>query len=65
MLLKNKVAIITGSARGIGKAIAILFAKEGADVVIGDIDIKEAKNTAHKIEKDTKRTALPLKSIVL
>lgn len=34
MKLQNKVAIITGSSRGIGKATAILFAKEGASIVI-------------------------------
>ena len=37
MRLKNKVAIITGAARGIGAAFAVGFAKEGAKIVIGDI----------------------------
>lgn len=36
-LLKNKVCIVTGSSRGIGKEIAILFASEGADVVVNDV----------------------------
>ncbi len=37
MLIKNKVAIITGSAQGIGKAIAQLFCQEGADCILADI----------------------------
>jgi 3-oxoacyl-[acyl-carrier protein] reductase len=48
--LDNKVAVITGSGRGIGKAIAVLFAKEGAAVVINDIDENPARQTADEIQ---------------
>jgi NAD(P)-dependent dehydrogenase (short-subunit alcohol dehydrogenase family) len=49
MRLKDKVAIITGAARGIGAAFAIGFAKEGAKVVIGDI--RDGNKTVAAIEK--------------
>lgn len=41
MQLKNKTAIITGSSKGIGKEIALLFAKEGADIVINSSSSSE------------------------
>jgi 3-hydroxybutyrate dehydrogenase len=52
MSLKNKVAIITGAASGIGKEIAIEFAKQGAKVVIADLALDAAKATAAEIEKN-------------
>ena len=48
-LLEGKVAIITGAAKGIGKAIAEAYAGEGATVVISDIDEGLAKETASRI----------------
>ena len=49
MRLKDKVAIITGSARGIGAAFAVGFGKEGAKIVIGDI--LDGKETVDAVEK--------------
>jgi 3-oxoacyl-[acyl-carrier protein] reductase len=49
-LLENKVAIITGSGRGIGAAAAKLFAEHGAKVVVSDIDASPATETADAIK---------------
>jgi 3-hydroxybutyrate dehydrogenase len=49
MRLKNKVAIVTGAASGIGKEIAVIFAREGAKVAIADLDLKAADATAREI----------------
>ena len=50
-LLVGKSAIVTGSGRGIGKAIANLFAAHGAAVVINDIDVDVAEATAKEISE--------------
>lgn len=42
MLLENKTAIITGAARGIGKQIALAYAREGANIAFTDLELNEA-----------------------
>jgi NAD(P)-dependent dehydrogenase (short-subunit alcohol dehydrogenase family) len=50
MKLNEKVAIVTGAASGIGRAIAILYAKEDAKTVVSDIDLEGAKATVKEIK---------------
>ena len=50
MRLKDKVAIVTGSASGLGRAISILFAQEGAKVVGADINVNGGRETVATIE---------------
>jgi 3-oxoacyl-[acyl-carrier protein] reductase len=58
--LKEKVAIVTGSARGIGRAIALELAHRGADVVISDVDESQAQSTAMEISELGRRSeAIP------
>ncbi|MCH8223400.1 MAG: SDR family oxidoreductase [Chloroflexi bacterium] len=59
MILDNQVAIVTGGATGIGKAIALALAAEGADIVVADLNKKIATKTAAEIE------ALGVKSIAV
>jgi 3-oxoacyl-[acyl-carrier protein] reductase len=72
-ILKDKVAIITGSGRGLGKAFALRYAAEGAKLLLPDISLERAQQTAEEIkakggeahamptdisqEKDTKKMA--------
>ncbi|MBF6455336.1 SDR family NAD(P)-dependent oxidoreductase [Nocardia cyriacigeorgica] len=48
--LDNKVAIVSGSGRGIGREIALKFAAQGARVVVNDLDAEPAKETVAAIE---------------
>ena len=68
MILKNKVAIVTGASRGIGKAISIGFAQEGADVVVAARSDREKDErlpgTIHKTAEEVAgygRRVLPVK----
>src|SRR5450432_3040719 len=51
MRLKNKVAVITGAANGIGLSISEAFVKEGAIIIAGDIDEKKCKAEAERLGK--------------
>jgi len=52
MRLENKVVIITGAGSGIGKETALLFAKEGARVVVADVNEKGGNETVAEIKKN-------------
>lgn len=61
MRLDGKTAIVTGAGSGIGRAIALLFAKEGADIAIPDIDLASAEKTAGEV-RQVGRKALAIKA---
>jgi 3-oxoacyl-[acyl-carrier protein] reductase len=48
--LTGKVALVTGAAQGIGKAVALLLARNGADLVVSDINLEKAQETAKEIQ---------------
>jgi 2-keto-3-deoxy-L-fuconate dehydrogenase len=50
--LKGKVAVITGSGSGIGKAIAVLFARQGAELHLVDVNEEAVNRTAEEIKKE-------------
>jgi 3-oxoacyl-[acyl-carrier protein] reductase len=50
MRFKDKVVLVTGSAQGIGREIALAFAREGADTVISDVNLEKATQTSREVE---------------
>lgn len=52
MKLKDKVAIVTGAASGMGKAIAELYASEGAKVIVADLNLEGAREVAQGIQEN-------------
>ena len=63
MELIGKVALITGGAQGIGKAIALLLARNGADIVVTDVNLERAEETSNEIQALGRKT-LALKADV-
>ena len=60
MLLKDKIALITGGARGIGRDIALTFAREGADICVCDVNEEALQETVKDLEASG-RQAMGLK----
>jgi len=53
--LKGKIVLVTGGAQGIGKAIAMLLAENGGDIVVSDINLEKAEETVRAIETLVRR----------
>ncbi len=60
MRLNGKVAIVTGGGSGMGRAIALAYAKEGAKVAVADINIEAARETVAQLQAQTQAEAFPV-----
>src|SRR2546422_9390431 len=63
--LEGRVAFITGAGMGIGRETALLFAEEGAGVVVGDIDANAATETVALVEGRGGRALAPIGGVAI
>ena len=54
----NKVAIVTGSGRGLGASAALRLASEGANIIVNDLNLENAKAVSAEIEKLGRKTLI-------
>lgn len=57
MRLRDRVALITGAGSGMGRASALLFAREGARILVVDLDPDQGKETVRRVETNGGRAA--------
>ena len=62
MILRDKVAIVTGGGQGIGLAIARKLAAQGADIVIADVNLENAEEAAASVASESGRKTIALKA---
>ena len=60
----GKKALVTGSGGGIGKSIALLLAEMGADIVVNDVSIENAQQTAKEIISKGRKTIVSNANVV-
>lgn len=63
MLLKDKVALVTGAGSGIGREVALAFAREGARVVVADLDVGGGEETVAQIQAATGATGADARAL--
>jgi len=63
MVLKGQVAMVTGGGQGIGKAIALRFAREGADIAVVDVNRETAEATGTDIRALGRRAVIKVADV--
>ncbi len=63
--LPHRVAVITGGGSGIGRECALLFASEGANVVLADINLEACQKTAGMVNERFNNAELPVKAVAM
>lgn len=62
-MLKNKIALVTGASSGIGRAIALTFSREGATVIVSDLNASKGEETAHLIQQQGGKSFLVISDV--